>query len=142
MGEVRTGIVVDKRPHELLIDIGFKSEGVVNGRELERVSEEFAALKVGDEIPVYVLREDKDGNVLLSISHALAEQDWERAEGLMQSQNIFEGIVEAFNGGVSLSAWAKYVALCLLANSMPPDLTPVRSTATARMAKAMIVGLL
>ena len=59
MGEVRTGIVVDKRPHELLIDIGFKSEGVVNGRELERVSEEFAALKVGDEIPVYVLRETK-----------------------------------------------------------------------------------
>lgn len=99
MGEVRTGIVVDKRPHELLIDIGFKSEGVVNGRELERVSEEFAALKVGDEIPVYVLREDKDGNVLLSISRALAEQDWERAEGLMQSQNIFEGIVEAFNRG-------------------------------------------
>ncbi len=98
-GEVRTGIIVDKRPHEILIDIGFKSEGIVNGRELERITDEFAAFKVGDEIPVYVMREDKDGNVLLSISRALAEQDWERAEGLMQSQDIFDGIVEAYNRG-------------------------------------------
>jgi len=98
-GEVRTGIIVDKRAHELLIDIGFKSEGIVNGRELERITDEFAAFKVGDEIPVYVMREDKDGNVLLSISRALAEQDWERAEGLMQSQDIFDGIVEAYNRG-------------------------------------------
>jgi small subunit ribosomal protein S1 len=98
-GEVRTGIIVDKRPHEMLIDIGFKSEGIVNGRELERITDEFAAFKIGDEIPVYVMREDKDGNVLLSVSRALAEQDWERAEGLMQSQDIFDGIVEAYNRG-------------------------------------------
>lgn len=98
-GEVRTGIIVDKRPHELLIDIGFKSEGIVNGRELERISDEFAAFKIGDEIPVYIMREDKDGNLMLSVSRALAEKDWERAEGLMQSQNIFEGVVEAYNRG-------------------------------------------
>lgn len=98
-GEVRTGIIVDKRPNELLIDIGFKSEGIVNGRELERITEEFAAFKVGDEVPVFILREDKDGNLMLSVSRALAEKDWERAEGLMQSQNIFEGVVEAFNRG-------------------------------------------
>src|SRR5690349_5244949 len=97
--EVRTGIIVDKRPNELLIDIGYKSEGVVNGRELERITEEFATFKVGDEVPVFILREDKDGNLMLSVSRALAEKDWERAEGLMQSQNIFEGVVEAFNRG-------------------------------------------
>jgi len=99
IGEVRTGIIVDKRPNELLIDIGYKSEGVVNGRELERITEEFATFKVGDEVPVFILREDKDGNLMLSVSRALAEKDWERAEGLMQSQNIFEGVVEAFNRG-------------------------------------------
>jgi small subunit ribosomal protein S1 len=99
IGEVRTGIIVDKRPNELLIDIGYKSEGVVNGRELERITEEFATFKVGDEVPVFILREDKDGNMMLIVSRALAEKDWERAEGLMQSQNIFEGVVEAFNRG-------------------------------------------
>ena len=39
-GEIRTGIIVDKRPHEILVDIGYKSEGIVSGRELERLGHE------------------------------------------------------------------------------------------------------
>jgi ribosomal protein S1 len=31
-GDIRTGIIVDKRPHEILVDIGYKSEGIVSGR--------------------------------------------------------------------------------------------------------------
>lgn len=98
-GEIRQGIVVDKRPNELLVDIGFKSEGVVGSREIERLSDTFENIEIGDEIPVYVLREDKDGNLLLSITRALAEQDWQRAEELMESQQIFEGEVAAYNRG-------------------------------------------
>jgi small subunit ribosomal protein S1 len=98
-GEIRMGVIVDKRPHELLIDIGYKSEGIVNGREIERLSDAFDSLKIGDEVPVYVMREDKDGNLMLSISRAQAEKDWERAEVLMASQQIFEGHVAAFNRG-------------------------------------------
>ncbi len=98
-GEIRMGVIVDKRPHELLIDIGYKSEGIVNGREIERLSDAYDSLKIGDEVPVYVMREDKDGNLMLSISRAQAEKDWERAEVLMASQQIFEGHVAAFNRG-------------------------------------------
>jgi len=98
-GEIRTGTVVDKRPNEILVDIGFKSEGVVSGREYERIGETLTALQVGDEVPVFVIREDRDGNVQLSISRALAEKDWERAEALMQSQDIFECPVDSFNRG-------------------------------------------
>ncbi|MCL4858891.1 MAG: S1 RNA-binding domain-containing protein [Caldilineaceae bacterium] len=98
-GDIRMGVIVDKRPHELLIDIGFKSEGIVSGREIERIVEEFPSFEIGDQLPVFVLREDRDGNVQLSISRALAEQDWERAEELMQSQAIFDGEVESFNRG-------------------------------------------
>lgn len=98
-GEIRTGVIVDKRPHEILVDIGFKSEGVVSGRELERLGEVLASLNVGDEVPVYVLREDREGTLQLSISRALAEKDWERAEALMQSQEIFECPVDAYNRG-------------------------------------------
>ena len=98
-GEVRSGIVVDKRPHELLIDIGFKSEGIVGGRELDQIRDTIESLQVGDEVPVYVLREDRDGNLMLSISRALAEKDWERAEELMASQEIFEANVTAYNRG-------------------------------------------
>jgi small subunit ribosomal protein S1 len=98
-GEIRTGIIVDKRPNEILVDIGYKSEGIVSGREIERLSDSIASLQVGDEVPVYVLREDKDGNLLLSISRAQAEKDWERAEELMASQHIFESPVAAYNRG-------------------------------------------
>lgn len=98
-GEIRNGIIVDKRPNELLVDIGFKSEGIVGGREIDRLSDMMDSLNVGDEVPVYVLREDRDGNLLLSISRAQAEKDWERAEALMESQEIFEGTVAAYNRG-------------------------------------------
>ncbi|MCL4827462.1 MAG: S1 RNA-binding domain-containing protein [Caldilinea sp.] len=98
-GEIRTGRVVDKRPNEILVDIGFKSEGVVSGREYERIGDTLATLRVGDEVPVFVIREDRDGNVQLSISRALAEKDWERAEALMQSQDIFECPVDSYNRG-------------------------------------------
>ncbi|MEZ4682148.1 MAG: S1 RNA-binding domain-containing protein [Caldilineaceae bacterium] len=98
-GEIRTGIIVDKRPHEILVDIGFKSEGVVTGREIERISDEYHSFQIGDEVPVFIMREDKDGNMMLSVSRALAEKDWERAEVLMQSQDIFDGSVETFNRG-------------------------------------------
>ncbi|MFO7635534.1 MAG: S1 RNA-binding domain-containing protein [Caldilinea sp.] len=98
-GEIRTGTVVDKRSNEILVDIGFKSEGVVSGREYDRVGDTLESLQVGDEVPVFIIREDRDGNVQLSISRALAEKDWERAEELMQSQDIFECPVDSYNRG-------------------------------------------
>lgn len=98
-GDIRSGVVVDKRPNEMLIDIGFKSEGVVNSREIDRIRDTFEELVVGDEISVYVLREDKEGNLLLSISRAQAEKDWEKAEELLSNQEMFEGEVTASNRG-------------------------------------------
>ncbi len=98
-GEIRTGTVVDKRHNEILVDIGFKSEGVVSGREYDRIGDTLESLKVGDAVPVFIIREDRDGNVQLSISRALAEKDWERAEELMQSQDIFECPVDSYNRG-------------------------------------------
>ena len=72
-GEIRTGVIVEKRSHEILVDIGYKSEGIVNGREIERISDIIDTLNVGDEVPVYVLREDKDGRTLLTYEHADGE---------------------------------------------------------------------
>ena len=88
-GDIRHGVVVDKRSGELLIDIGYKSEGIVAGREVDRLEDEFKEMTIGDEVPVYVMREDRDGNLLLSISRARAESDWKRAEELLESQDMF-----------------------------------------------------
>ncbi len=99
MGDIRNGIVVDKRAGELLVDIGYKSEGIVTGREVDRLEEEFREMAIGDEVPVYVMREDRDGNLLLSISRAKAEGDWKYAEELLESQDTFTGTVSGFNRG-------------------------------------------
>lgn len=98
-GDIRSGVVVDKRSGELLVDIGYKSEGIVGGREIDRLGEEFKELAIGDEVPVYVMREDRDGNLLLSISKAKAEEDWKYAEKLLDSQEMFTGMVSGFNRG-------------------------------------------
>ncbi|MYC93672.1 MAG: S1 RNA-binding domain-containing protein [Caldilineaceae bacterium SB0661_bin_32] len=98
-GDIRHGVVVDKRAGELLIDIGYKSEGIVTGREVDRLEGDFKAMTIGDEVPVYVMREDRDGNLLLSISRARAESDWKHAEELLETQDMFTGSVSGFNRG-------------------------------------------
>ena len=99
MGDIRQGVIVDKRSGEWLVDIGFKSEGIVSGRDLDRLGDEFNGLRVGDEVPVYVMREDKDGNLMLSISKAKAEEDWIQAEKLLENQETDEGLISGYNRG-------------------------------------------
>ncbi|MEM7126283.1 MAG: S1 RNA-binding domain-containing protein [Chloroflexota bacterium] len=99
MGEIRTGTIVDMRSNEILIDIGYKSEGVVSGREVDRIKDSLSSFDIGADVPVYILREENDGSVQLSISRALAEADWQQAEDLMENQEIFEGEVTAHNRG-------------------------------------------
>ncbi len=99
-GEIRDGIIISVSPTEILVDIGAKSEGVVSGRELERLGPEIENLKPGDSVVAYVIRpEDKDGNVVLSLARAQQERDWRHAEELLQSQEIFEGVVSGYNRG-------------------------------------------
>ena len=100
-GEVLTGIVVQITPQEIIVDVGSKSEGVIGGRELERLSGDvFSELKVGDEITTFVISpENENGNIVLSLSRAQAEKDWREAEDLFKSQNVFEGQVAGFNKG-------------------------------------------
>ena len=100
-GEIRTGVIASLGENEILVSIGTKSEGVIPSRELEHipddVREEFS---VGTEIQVYVVNpEDQSGGVLLSYTRALEEQDWKRAEELLESGETYEGEVIGFNKG-------------------------------------------
>ncbi len=100
-GEIRTGTVVSVGPNEIVVDVGVKREGLVSPRDLERLSaEERAALTVGAEVPVYVLKpEDQDGNLIVSLYLAQLEQDWQKAEEYLKSNEIFEGKVIGYNKG-------------------------------------------
>jgi small subunit ribosomal protein S1 len=100
-GDIVTGTIVSMTPGEILVDIGSKSEGIVAGRELDRLDpEDLAALSVGDEIPVYIVRtEDEEGNTILSLTRAQAEKDWLTAQQLYESGETYEGVVAGHNKG-------------------------------------------
>jgi len=100
-GDVLAGTIVQIAPHEIVVDVGSKSEGIISGREMERLPRDaFAEMKVGDEIMTYVISpEDGNGNIVLSLSRAQTEKDWHEAEELFKTQNVFEGQVAGFNKG-------------------------------------------
>jgi small subunit ribosomal protein S1 len=100
-GDVLTGTIVRMSPQEILVDVGSKSEGIISGRELEHLpADVLSELKVGDEVMTFVVNpEDRNGNVVLSLSRAQAEKDWREAEDLFKSQDVFEGQVAGFNKG-------------------------------------------
>jgi small subunit ribosomal protein S1 len=100
-GDVVDGIIVSVSPAEILVDIGCKSDALVDSRELERLEKDFlAGMQVGSSVVAYVVQpEDRDGNIVVSLTRAQQEQDWRQAEELLQSQDVFEGVVTGYNRG-------------------------------------------
>jgi small subunit ribosomal protein S1 len=100
-GEIRTGVIASISPSQILVSIGAKSEGVVSGRELEQLTaEEREELKVGQEVPVFVLNpEDANGNVVLSLKRAQEQISWDNVEKLVASDEVVDSKVMGFNKG-------------------------------------------
>jgi small subunit ribosomal protein S1 len=100
-GEILTGTIARVTDADILVDVGAKSEGVISSRELERISDEQREmLTVGKEINVYVVRSGgRDGTIVLSILRAEEERDWQKAEELLESQELYEGKISGYNKG-------------------------------------------
>jgi small subunit ribosomal protein S1 len=108
-GDIREAVILQVRQNEVLVDLGAKRDGIVPSNDLERLDDAVrAGLKVGDTMPVYVLNpRDDDGNLLVSINLGLQQYDWERAEGLLKSQEIAEVTVTGYNKGGILVSWGR-----------------------------------
>jgi small subunit ribosomal protein S1 len=100
-GEIRKGMIASVGPSQILISIGAKSEGVVSGRELEQLTPvEREALKVGEEIHVYVINpEDANGNVVLSLKRAQEQISWDNVEKLVTDSEVIDSKIIGFNKG-------------------------------------------
>ena len=100
-GDIVEGEIVQTSPTEILIDIGAKAEGVVSGRELERMDRKaLEELQPGQKVLVYVLNpEGRGGNPVLSLARAQEEQDWRQAEEFAKSQEVYEGKIAGYNKG-------------------------------------------
>jgi small subunit ribosomal protein S1 len=105
-GEVVRGKVVRVDKDEVLIDIGYKSEGVIPVSELSirRSINPADEVKIGDEIDALVMtKEDAEGRLILSKKRARFEMAWKRIEGAAESGEPVEGtVIEVVKGGLIL----------------------------------------
>src|SRR5688572_15212953 len=91
-GNIVKGTIIEVRPKEVLVDIGYKSEGVISGNEFEDIK----TVKVNDEIDVLIEKlEDKEGMVVLSKEKAEFKKNWERILTICNEGGTIAGKVKA-----------------------------------------------
>jgi small subunit ribosomal protein S1 len=105
-GDIVEGEVVKIDRDEVLVDIGYKSEGVIPSKELSirHDVDPNQIVKVGDRIEALVLqKEDKEGRLILSKKRAQYERAWGRIEEIMRSGQTIKGpVIEVVKGGLIL----------------------------------------
>ncbi len=108
-GEIKTGTIASITPGQIMVSVGAKSEGIINGQEFELIPPDvFASLEVGQQIPVYVITpEDHNGNLILSYIRALEAESWDKASAIMKDKGAFTGKVIGFNRGGLLVSFEK-----------------------------------
>ena len=105
-GDIVSGTVVKVDHDEVLLDIGFKTEGVIPTRELsiKHDVDPDEVVEVGDEIDALVLtKEDKEGHLILSKKRAQYERAWGTIEDLQERDEPVTGtVIEVVKGGLIL----------------------------------------
>jgi len=102
LGAIVTGKVVQINNDMVMVDVGWKTEGYIPGRELKD-SEGNISLAVGDEVEVLVDRRDSDGNLVLSRDKAVKIKIWDDVKNACEHNIPIKGtIVERVKGGLSV----------------------------------------
>ena len=106
-GTITEGRVVALTKDKVVVDIGYKSEGVIPGDQFS--AEELQNLKVGDRLQVYIEEcEDSDGNLILSKEKADKMKIWEELEKLYKDEKSIEGkIISRIKGGMMVDIGVK-----------------------------------
>jgi small subunit ribosomal protein S1 len=102
-GDVVTGKVIAITHSDLIIDIKYKSEGVVSKEEFMD-NRGNLKVKIGDEVEVLVeVKEDQNGRIRLSHSRAASMKIWEKIEEAYKNNDIIKGkVVERVKGGLAV----------------------------------------
>ena len=103
-GQIVNGTIVKIDKDEVLLDIGYKSEGVIPSRELSIRNDvdPHEIVSLGEKVEALVLqKEDKEGRLLLSKKRAQYERAWGNIERLKEEDGVVEGpVIEVVKGGL------------------------------------------
>ena len=128
-GDLVTGKVVKVDKDEVLLDIGYKSEGVIPARELsiKHDTDPRDVVNVGDEIEALVTqKEDKEGRLILSKKKAQYERAWGQIEKVMNDEGVVTGtVIEVVKGGLIVDIGLRgFLPASLVELRRVRDLTP------------------
>jgi small subunit ribosomal protein S1 len=117
-GEIVKGTVIEVRQKEVMVDIGYKSEGVISANEFIDIK----VVKNGDVIDVLIEKlEDKDGMVVLSKEKAEFKQNWDRILTICNEGGIVNGKVKAVvKGGLIVNIGVEAFLPASQIDIMPP----------------------
>ena len=128
-GDLVTGVVVRIDRDEVLLDIGYKTEGVIPSRELsiKKDVDPDDVVETGDSIEALVItKEDKEGRLLLSKKRAQYERAWGEVEKIKEADGVVEGtVIEAVKGGLIVDIGLRgFLPASLVEMRRVRDLTP------------------
>jgi small subunit ribosomal protein S1 len=132
-GEVVSGRVVRIDNDEVLVDIGYKSEGVIPSNELSirKNVDPHDEVEMGEEVDALVLtKEDQDGRLIMSKKRARFEKAWRRIEAAAESGEPVEGtVIEVVKGGLIIDLGVRgFLPASLVDIRRVPDLDQYMST--------------
>ena len=94
--DVVDGTVISINKREVVVNIGYKSDGIISANEFRYNPD----LKVGDTVEVYIEnQEDKKGQLILSHKKARATKSWERVNAALENEEIIKGFVKCRTKG-------------------------------------------
>ncbi|EFG47738.1 30S ribosomal protein S1 [Brevibacterium mcbrellneri ATCC 49030] len=128
-GDIVEGTIVKVDRDEVLVDIGYKTEGVILSRELSIKHDVDPAevVEVGDPIEALVLtKEDKDGRLMLSKKRAQYERAWGDIEKVKENEGVVTGtVIEVVKGGLIVDIGLRgFLPASLVEMRRVRDLTP------------------
>ncbi|MYI42115.1 MAG: S1 RNA-binding domain-containing protein, partial [Chloroflexi bacterium] len=104
-GDILSGTVMSIDSQGLIVDIGWKQDGIVTRNDIERMGMSTRDFEVNAQIAVAVVNlSDNDGNLILSAAQAQQNEDWLRAEKMMNEESLYNGeITDSNKGGIIVS---------------------------------------
>lgn len=106
VGDIRTALIVAKSSQGLIVDLGTKRDGIIQPSDLDKVTaQEREALTIGEEISVYITSTEEQDKLLVSYHLARVNEDWVRAQDLIDSGEVVEITITGHNRGGALAAF-------------------------------------
>ena len=128
-GEVVDGTVIDVKPDEIILNIGYKADGIITRNEYSNESglDLTTVVSVGDEMKAKVLKvNDGDGQVLLTYKRLVAEKGNERLKEAFENQEVLKAPVTQILGGglgVTVEGARVFIPASLVSDSYEKDLS-------------------